>query len=248
MQDLGDTNGLIWRNGLGTWAVVFFQLPWYVRWPLFGPSAFPSSGGNLNITHCLDLFLAFSLTSSSAPDPNLIPSASAPVSTAHSPRTSNPISSYALTPSSTLVSNHTGVALPPAPLSLSHQRSIAQSSSFLAGALPSHCGFRTHPWHMTRFPSSPPATFRALRPSEIIRPTFPSKVTATRHIPRRPSPRSAGSRPECHATSGSNHEGRAWGGRSRTTAAMELEGDVLKIWWSDTEEEEEGAGCVADEV
>ncbi len=29
---------------------------------------------------------------------------------------------------------------------------------------------------------------------------------------------------------------------------MELEGDVLKIWWSDTEEEEEGAGCVADEV
>jgi hypothetical protein len=31
---------------------------------------------------------------------------------------------------------------------------------------------------------------------------------------------------------------------------MELEGDVLKIWWSDTEEEEEeeGAGYVADGV
>lgn len=69
-----------------------------------------------------------------------------------------------------------------------------------------------------------------------------------RHNPRGPSLSSAGSSPERHATSGSNHVGRAWGGTSRTTAAMEFEGDVLKMWWSDTAAEEEGAGCVADEV
>jgi hypothetical protein len=29
---------------------------------------------------------------------------------------------------------------------------------------------------------------------------------------------------------------------------MELEGEVLKIWWSDAEEGDEGPGYVADEV
>ena len=68
----------------------------------------------------------------------------------------------------------------------------------------------------------------------------------TRHSPRRLNPRSAGSSPERHAISGSNHEGRACGGRSRTTAAMELEGEVVRSWGSGAEEE--GVGYVADEV
>lgn len=65
-------------------------------------------------------------------------------------------------------------------------------------------------------------------------------------MPRRPRPKRAGSRPERHAISGSNHEGRACGGRRRTTAAMALEGDVVKSRGSGAAEE--GAGYVVDGV
>lgn len=65
-------------------------------------------------------------------------------------------------------------------------------------------------------------------------------------MPRRPRPKRAWSRPERHPISGSDHEGRACGGRSRTTAAMALDGDVVKSGGSGAVEE--GAGFVVDGV